>query len=61
MESFFATLIRELTHFLGNRTRDEARLDIFEFSDVIFNRQRRHSALDDRSHSESEACLALRY
>ena len=45
MESFFATLKRELIHFRTYRTRDEARADIFEFIEVFYNRQRLHSAL----------------
>jgi transposase InsO family protein len=44
MESFFATLKSEwVTHRYA--TRDLARRDIFEFIEVWYNRQRRHSAL----------------
>ncbi len=44
MESFFATLKAEwVTHRYA--TRDLARRDIFEFIEVWYNRQRRHSAL----------------
>jgi transposase InsO family protein len=49
MESFFATLKRELIHFQTYRTRAEARLDIFEFIEVFYNQQRLHSALQYHS------------
>jgi len=55
MESFFATLKRELIHFRTYRTRDEARTDIFEFVEVFYNRQRLHSALQYRTPAEFEA------
>jgi len=45
MESFFATLKTEwVIHRYA--TRDLARRDIFEFIEVWYNRQRRHSALE---------------
>ena len=46
MESFFATLKRELIHFRNYHTRDEAKTEIFEFIEVFYNRQRLHSALN---------------
>lgn len=57
MESFFATLKRELIHFRTYRTRDEARADIFEFVEVFYNRQRLHSALQYRTPAEFEVLL----
>jgi transposase InsO family protein len=54
MESFFATLKRELIHFRNFRTRDEARTDIFSFIEVFYNRQRLHSALQYRSPADYE-------
>lgn len=45
MESFFATLKKELVHHEDYQTRAEARLSIFEYIEVYYNRQRRHSAL----------------
>ena len=44
-ESFFATLKLELVYQTQWRTRDEARSAIFEFLELFYNRQRRHSAL----------------
>jgi putative transposase len=46
VESFFSTLKRELVHRRNYHTRDQARRDIFEFIEVFYNRQRRHTALD---------------
>lgn len=48
-ESFFATLECELLDRCTFRTRDEARLAVFEFIEGWYNPQRRHSALGDVS------------
>lgn len=45
-ESFFATLECELLARQPFRTRLEARSALFEYIEVFYNRQRRHSALD---------------
>ncbi len=45
MESFFATLECELLAQHRFRTQDEARAAVFEWLEVFYNRQRRHSAL----------------
>ena len=45
MESFFATLKKELIHQTRYRTRDAARSDIFRYIESFYNRVRRHSAL----------------
>ncbi len=45
MESFFASLKKELTRGEIFATRAEARASIFEYIEVCFNRVRRHSAL----------------
>ena len=44
-ESFFATLECELIERSVFRTRDEARLAVFDFVEAFYNRKRRHSAL----------------
>ena len=54
MESFFSTLKRELVHGERYRTRDEARLSIFEYVEVFYNRKRKHSALGYRSPEQHE-------
>ena len=54
VESFFHTLKVELVHHRRYLTRDEARQDIFEWIEVFYNRQRRHSTLGYRSPAEFE-------
>jgi len=44
-ESFFHTLKVELIHGKTYNTRQEAKTDIFEYIEVFYNRQRRHSYL----------------
>ena len=57
MESFFGTLKTELVHGERYRTRLEARLSIFEYVEVFYNRQRSHSALGYRSPEQYEKLL----
>jgi len=45
MESFFATLKKELVHREEYPTRDAARASVFEYIEVFYNRVRRHSSL----------------
>ena len=45
MESFFASLKKELVHHEDYATRDEARASIFEYIEAFYNRSRRHSTL----------------
>ncbi len=45
-ESFFATLKKELVHHERYATREAARRSLFEYIEVFYNRQRRHSTLD---------------
>jgi putative transposase len=57
VESFFATLTKEL---LGERpfaTRGEARRELFEFLEIWYNRKRRHSTLGYRTPVEYETQL----
>lgn len=58
-ESFFATLKRELIHHRQYHTREEAKQEIFEYLEVFYNRQRRHSTLGYRSPAEYEATAAV--
>ncbi len=44
-ESFFHTLKTELTHHRRYQSRQEAKQDIFEYIEVFYNRQRRHSTI----------------
>jgi putative transposase len=45
MESFFASLKKELVHGADFATRAQAREAIFEYIEVFYNSQRRHSSL----------------
>ena len=53
-ESFFATLKKELVHGENWRTREEARSALFEYIEVWYNRERRHSSLGYLSPAEYE-------
>ena len=54
MESFFASLKKELSRGEFFATRAEARTELFEYIEVFYNRLRRHSALGYLSPSEYE-------
>lgn len=54
MESFFGTLKTELIYFTRFKTRADARLAIFEYIEVFYNRARLHSRLGYRSPDEFE-------
>jgi len=53
-ESFFATLKTELIHRQTWATRQQARTAIFEYIEVFYNRQRRHSTLGYLTPAEFE-------
>ena len=48
-ESFFHTLKTEQTYFERYGTREEARQSIFQYIEVFYNRQRRHSTIGNLS------------
>jgi putative transposase len=54
MESFFASLKKELVHDEDYATRAEARASLFESIEVFYDRVRRHSSLGYRSPVEYE-------
>ncbi len=56
-ESFFATLERELIDDADWHTREAARAAIFEYLEVWYNRQRRHSSLGYLSPAEYERAV----
>jgi len=58
-ESFFATLKRELVDRESYATREAARQSIFEYIEVFYNRQRRHSTLGYLSPAEFEKQRAV--
>lgn len=49
IESFWGTLKKELVYGQRYQTREEARLSIFEYIEVFYNRIRKHSALGYKS------------
>jgi transposase InsO family protein len=57
MESFWATLKNELVNDQHYATREEARLSIFQYIEVFYNRQRLHSSLGYLSPEAFEASL----
>lgn len=55
-ESFFATLKKELVHSARFATKDQARLEIFEYIESYYNRKRGHVALSYASPETFESC-----
>ena len=53
-ESFFATIKKELIHRRTWPTKAELRLEVFDYIEVFYNRQRRHSTLGQISPLEFE-------
>ncbi len=53
-ESFFATLKKELVHGENWKTREKARAALFEYIELWYNRERRHSSLGYLSPAEYE-------
>jgi len=53
-ESFFSSLKKERIRRRIYRTRDEARSDVFDYMEVFYNRNRRHSHLGQLSPYEFE-------
>jgi len=59
IESFFATLKKDLVHAERYQTREEASLSIFEYVEVFYNRIRKHSALGYKSPLQYEKALSV--
>lgn len=57
MESFFGTFKTELVYQENYLTREQTRRSIFEYIEVFYNRQRRHSAIGYQSPEAFEASL----
>lgn len=58
-ESFFGTLKQELIYGYRFKTREEAKLSIFEYIEVFYNRMRLHSTLNYQTpESVEQAALA---
>jgi len=54
VESFFALFKRERLHRRHYQSRAEARADIFQYIEIFYNRQRRHSSVGHISPEEFE-------
>jgi len=59
MESFFATLKTELIYRERFTTREDAKRKIFEYIEVFYNRERRHSSLGYQSPVDFEGMATL--
>ncbi len=53
-ESFFATLKKELIHRRAWPTKAELRTEVFDYIEVFYNRERRHSTLGQLSPAQFE-------
>ena len=59
MESFFHTLKTELVSFENFQTRDGAKMKVFDYIEIFYNRQRSHSSIDYLTPEEFEINLKL--
>jgi len=53
-ESFFATLKKELINRRSWPSKAELRTEVFDYIEVFYNRERRHSTLGQRSPADYE-------
>ncbi len=54
-ESFFATLKKELIHCRSWPTKAELRTEVFDYIEIFYNRERRHSTLGRLSPAQFES------
>lgn len=54
VESFFSSLKNELTHHRSFTSQDQARIEIFDYIEIFYNRQRAHATLQYISPVEYE-------
>ena len=59
MESFFGTLKTELIHRQKFTTREDAKMKVFEYIEMFYNRERRHSSLGFKSPVDFERTATL--
>ena len=57
VESFFSSLKNELTHHEQFDTIDAARLKVFDYIEVFYNRQRKHESLGYCSPAQFESAM----
>ena len=53
MESFFSSLKTEMVHRTRFQTRQEAKAALFEYIEIFYNRQRRHSSIGYRTPAQA--------
>ena len=53
MESFFSSLKTEIVHRTRFQTRRQARAALFEYIEIFYNRQRRHSSIGYRTPAQA--------
>lgn len=56
-ETFFHTLKNELVYLTKFETRDQAQMELFDYIEIFYNRQRRHSAINYLSPAEYEKSI----
>lgn len=59
MESFFGALKTELVHRTRFRTRRGAKAALFEYIEVFYNRQRRHSSVGYRTPAQARIDMTM--
>jgi transposase InsO family protein len=59
MESFFSSLKTELVHRTRFGTRAEARAALFEYIEIFYNRQRRHSSIGYRTPAQARMDMSI--
>lgn len=57
-ESLFKTLKRELVNGKGRKTREEAKQDVFKYTEFYCNRQRMHSSIGHNAPCDLERDIA---
>ncbi len=58
-ESFFGNLKNELTYHCDYLNRDEARLSLFDYIEVFYNRQRIHQTLGYKTPVQYEMMMKV--
>jgi transposase InsO family protein len=59
VESFFKTVKHELQNDARFKTREDARTQLFEYIEVFYNRQRKHSTLGNLTPAQFESSLPI--
>lgn len=60
MESFFSSLKTEMVHRTSFKTRREAKAALFEYIEIFYNRQRRHSSIGYRTPEQARLDMSIK-